>query len=126
MWRRQQPSASHLFNSPLWGYIKMWNPFKKSSLYEFQGWKELPTETVLEAEAVTEMMTGSSKYQERQFSENDLFSVKLRRVVRGILLALVLLVPVFFVPFTLSDVLGLNKQVLIYGLVFLSAICGWS
>ena len=49
MWRRQQPSASHLFNLPLWGYIKMWNPFKKSSPYEFQGWEELPTETALEA-----------------------------------------------------------------------------
>lgn len=55
--------------------------------------------------------------------ENDRLSMKLRQTVRGILLVLILLVPFFFLPFTApGDVLALNKQVLIFGLILASAV----
>ena len=102
----------------------MWNPFKKSKEYQ----KEYQFE---EGELVNNMNfsleTQPEEVPEQEIPleqlENESFSVKLRRITKGILLALVFLVPVFMLPLTVpGDVLVLNKQALIYGLVLISII----
>ena len=55
--------------------------------------------------------------------EQERISIKLLQIIRGVLLALVFMVPIFMVPFTApGDVLNLNKQILIYGLVMAGVI----
>lgn len=64
-----------------------------------------------------------SERLEQPGNKNDKLSARLRQTVRGLLLALILLAPLFFLPFTApGDVLSLNKQVLIFSLVLASAI----
>ncbi|MDP3799838.1 MAG: hypothetical protein Q8Q90_00235, partial [bacterium] len=85
----------------------MWNPFNKpiNLISSGENYLHPSFETVVEV------------------VKEDRLSVKLRQVVRGLLLSLVLLVPVFFLPFTVpGDVLDLNKQAIIYGMVLLSAV----
>ncbi len=104
----------------------MWNTFKKPvNFVGFERSQPQEGETTNNLhpsfETVIEVVGNPSPSLEQL--EKEVFSVRLRQIVRGILLSLVLLAPVFFLPFTVpGDVLNLNKQVLIYGLVLVSAI----
>lgn len=125
----------------------MWNPFKKSeedveiSKYrneEDAGFDPSILETVEEGETVDEGYAADGGYaggnaetaaetQKEPFANDSLvedsLAQKLKKTVRGLLLALVVLMPVFFLPFTApSDTLAINKQVLLYGIVLASFV----
>lgn len=51
----------------------------------------------------------------------------LTKTIRGLMVALLILVPIFFLPFTApGDVLGVNKQILIYSVCFVALILWFS
>ncbi|OGN31330.1 MAG: hypothetical protein A3I92_00210 [Candidatus Yanofskybacteria bacterium RIFCSPLOWO2_02_FULL_43_10b] len=111
----------------------MWNPFKKSKEYQFEE-GELVKSMNFSLETQPEEVLPVSDWPEESVApeepvvsleqlESEGLSVRLRRIIRGILLALVFLVPIFMIPVTApGDVLVLNKQALIYGLVLISVI----
>ena len=97
----------------------MWNPFKKTKEYQFEEGELLKNMNFSSEAAIVPEELAVSLEQ----LESEGLSVKLRRITRGILLALVFLVPIFMIPLTApGDVLVLNKQALIYGLVLSSVI----
>ena len=79
----------------------MWHPFKKKAI-----------------NFVPESEVNLAAEPAEQNIVEDLLAYRLKRAVRGILLAAVALLPVWFLTLTApADVLGINKQLLIYAAV---------
>lgn len=102
----------------------MWNPFKKHKELDYlEGGLATKMNFSLESPAEELLVMDENPAISLEQAENEAWSIKLRQVVRVIVLALSFLVPIFTIPLTApGDVLILNKQILIYGLVLISLI----
>ncbi|MDP3731090.1 MAG: hypothetical protein Q8R34_01175 [bacterium] len=101
----------------------MWNPFKKedASLTDYVSGEFNQGE--LSDDFHPSLAVDEEPSVPLEQLEQERVSVKLKQVIRGMLLVLAFLVPIFMVPLTATgNVLALDKQVLIYGLVMVSVI----
>ena len=118
----------------------MWNPFRKkesqiiTGSYEYtqdfvdqeQENREVVNEEPIESEIISELRQEEEiidVIQEEFLLVEDSWTIRLRKIIRLLILVMVVLVPVFFTTLTAPfDVLGFNKQLLVYGLIFLAFI----
>lgn len=117
----------------------MWSPFRKKKdpvifgKYEYREEfvEELdkmivPDEEVSKGEAELAVITDEEPIISGPVEFvpiEDRWSLKFRSVIRGLLSALVVMMPVFFLTFTApADILGIHKQLLAYLLTFVSLI----
>ena len=103
----------------------MWNPFRKKASENSIG----EYENNLVQNDQSQIINGESEYEIETTFENeflpieDSWTIKLKKIIRSLILAVIFLVPIFFLTLTApGDFLSINKQLLIYILSFLSFI----
>lgn len=114
----------------------MWNPFRKKASENYIG--EYENDLVQNDQG--QIINGESEYKIETTSQipiiddvetdkneflliEDSWTIKLKKIVRSLILAVIFLVPIFFLTLTApGDFLSINKQLLIYTLSFISFI----